>query len=134
MSDAHKPGDWPTTTTPATAPLLTPSTVSDNLAKELKLQRQRRMPTLVALVLGAFLAAGAFALFAGQQGSFVGAGARIDEELTGVKSTTVAAGQRAAASTGDAARLAGANIDDAIERATQQEAQSNATKPPTPQN
>ena len=71
MSDAHKPGDWPTRTTPATAPLPTPSMVRDDLATELKLQRKRRMPTLVALGLGAFLAVAAFALFASQQGSFV---------------------------------------------------------------
>ena len=133
MSDPHQTGDWPT----KAVPLQTPPAdlrVSEDLERELRLQRKKRLPAIVVLGLGIIVAAAGYALYAAQQGSFSSAGAKIDSELSDAKATSVAAGQRAVVATGDAAREAGANIDTAIDRATAETPPSDASSKSDPKN
>ncbi len=132
MSDLHQTGDWPSK---AAAPNMSqpdPALLSEQLERELRLQRKKHMPTVMSLGIGIALAVVAYVVFANQQGSFAGAGAKIDTDISQAQASSVAAGQRAAAATGDAARNAGANIDDAIDRATANKTQDPQTKAPTP--
>jgi hypothetical protein len=133
MSKPYQTGDWPTKDAPYN--LSPPDSVllSEQLEKELRLQRKKHMPTLMSLAIGIGLAIVAYVLFANQQGSFADAGAKIDSDLSGAQASSVAAGQRAAAATGEAARNAGANIDDAIDRATTDKSKDTQTKATTPQ-
>jgi hypothetical protein len=132
MSDPNQTGDWPTKAvsnnmSPPDAALL-----SAQLEKELRLTRKKHMPTLMSLGIGIALAVAAYVLFANQQGSFADAGAKIDSDISVAQASSVAAGQRAAAATGDAARNAGANIDDAIDRATADNDKDTQTPAATP--
>jgi hypothetical protein len=118
MSEPYQTGDWPTRALPHNISPPDSVVLSEQLEKELRLQRKKHIPTLLSLGIGIALAIAAYVLFANQQGSFADAGAKIDSDISVAQASSVAAGQRAAAATGDAARNAGANIDDAIERAT----------------
>jgi hypothetical protein len=132
MADPHQTGDWPTKAMPNNMSPPDAALLSEQLEKELRLQRKKHMPTVVSLGIGIALAVVAYVLFANQQGSFADAGAKIDSDISGAQATSVAAGQRAAAATGDAARNAGANIDDAIDRATTEKSKDAQTKATTP--
>lgn len=131
MSDSNQAGDWPTKAVPHNVSPPDSAILTAQLEKELRLARKKRMPTLVSLAIGIALAIVAYVVFANQQGSFAGAGAKIDSDISSAQATSAAAGQRAAAATGDAARNAGANIDDAINRATADDAKDNQA-PATP--
>lgn len=133
MSDPHQTSDWPTKAVPNTMSPPDSVLLSEQLEKELRLQRKKHMPTIVSLGIGIALAVVAYVLFANQQGSFADAGAKIDSDISGAQATSVAAGQRAAAATGDAARNAGANIDNAIDRATTDNDKDTQTPAATPQ-
>ena len=132
MSDPHQPGDWPTKAAPSIVAPPDSARLSEQLERELRLQRKKHMPTIVSLAIGVGLAVVAYVVFANQQGSFAGAGAKIDTDISQAQATSVAAGQRAAAATGDAARNAGANIDNAINRATTEKSDDSQTKATTP--
>jgi hypothetical protein len=132
MSKPHELGDWPTKASPHILPLSDEAIFSAQLEKELRLTRKKRMPTFLSLGIGAALAVVAYVIFANQQGSFTGAGSKIDSDISSVKASSVAAGQRAAAATGDAARNAGANIDDAINPTTTDGTKANSSKASPP--
>jgi hypothetical protein len=132
MSDPHQTGDWPTKALPNNMSPPDPVLLSEQLEKELRLQRKKHMPTLMSLGIGIALAVAAYVLFANQQGSFADAGAKIDSDISGAQATSVAAGKRAAAATGDAARNAGASIDDAINRATTDKSSDDSKDTQTP--
>jgi hypothetical protein len=132
MSEPYQTGDWPTKAVPHNMSPPDSVVLSEQLEKELRLQRKKHMPTLMSLAIGIALAILAYVLFANQQGSFADAGAKIDSDISGAQASSVAAGQRAAAATGDAARNAGANIDDAIDRATTEKSKDAQTKATTP--
>jgi hypothetical protein len=132
VSDQHQTGDWPTKAAPHNMSPPDSALLSAQLEKELRLQRKRRMPTFVSLGIGVILAIVAYVMFANQQGSFADAGAKIDSDISGAQASTAAAGQRAAAATGDAARNAGANIDDAINRATTDATKDKPSKATSP--
>lgn len=126
MSDPNQTGDWPTRAAPNNMSPPDSVVLSEQLEKELRLQRKKHMPTVMSLAIGIALAVAAYVLFANQQGSFADAGAKIDSDISGAQASGVEAGQRAAAATGNAARNAGANIDDAINRATTDNSPDNA--------
>lgn len=132
MSDPHQTGDWPTKAAPANTSPPDSALLSEQLEKELRLNRKKHMPTLVSLGIGIALAVAAYVFFANQQGSFADAGAKIDSDISGAQASSVAAGQRAAAATGEAARNAGANIDDAIDRATSEKSPDKSKDTQTP--
>jgi hypothetical protein len=132
MSEPYQTGDWPTKAVPHNMSPPNSVLLSEQLEKELKLQRKTHMPTLMSFGIGIALAIVAYVMFANQQGSFADAGAKIDSDISGAQASSIAAGQRAAAATGDAARNAGANIDDAIDRATTDPAKDAQTKATTP--
>lgn len=132
MSDPHQTGDWPTKATPPNMSPPDRALLSAQLEKELRLERKKRMPTFVSFGIGIALAVVAYVLYANQQGSFADAGAKIDTDISRAQAKSVAAGQRAAKATGDAARNAGANIDDAITSATADTSDKTQTPAPTP--
>jgi hypothetical protein len=109
MSEPYQTGDWPTKAVPHNMRPPDSVVLSEQLEKELRLQRKEHMPTLMSFAIGIALAIVAYMLFANQQGSFADAGAKIDSDVSGAQASSVAVGQRAAAATGDAARNAGAN-------------------------
>jgi hypothetical protein len=132
MSDQNQTGDWPTKALPHSISPPDSALLSAQLERELRLQRKKRMPTILSVGIGAALAILAYVLFVYQQGSFAGAGSKIDSDISSAQATSVAAGQRAAAATGDAARKAGANIDDAINRASIDETKNTPSKATPP--
>jgi hypothetical protein len=132
MSDSHQTGDWPTQSLPHNVSPPDAAILSAQLEKELRLARKKRMPPLLSFGIGITLAIVAYVLFANQQGSFTDAGAKIDSDISSAQATSAAAGQRAAAATGDAARNAGANIDDAINRATTNDDKDSQTRTTPP--
>jgi hypothetical protein len=132
MSEPYQTGDWPTRALPHNLSPPDSVALSEQLEKELRLQRKKHMPPLMSLGIGIALSIAAYVMFANQQGSFADAGAKIDSDISGAQASSVAAGQRVAAATGDAARNAGANIDDAIERATGDETKDPQTASPPP--
>jgi hypothetical protein len=132
MSDPNQTGNWPTKALPQNTSPPDSTLLNAQLEKELKLTRKKRMPTFLSLGIGAALAIIAYVIFANQQGSFAGAGSKIDSDISSAQASSVAAGQRAAAATGDAARNAGANIDDAINRATTDETKDKPSKATPP--
>lgn len=132
MSDSHQTGDWPTKAVPANTSPPDSVLLSEQLEKELRLNRKKHMPALMSMGIGIALAVAAYVFFANQQGSFADAGAKIDADISGAQASSVAAGQRAAAATGEAARNAGANIDDAIDRATSDKSPDTSKDTQTP--
>ncbi len=132
MSDSNQTGEWPTKSVPHNMSPPDSALLSAQLERELRLNRKKHMPTLVSLGIGIVLVIVAFVTFANQQGSFADAGAKIDSDISSAQATGVAAGQRAAAATGDAARNAGAKIDNAIERATTDGPKESPSKATTP--
>lgn len=134
MSDQTPSGDWPNRA--AAHNTIPPSSlrVSEQLEEELRLARKKRMPTFMSLGIGVGLAILAYAVFAMQQGSFADAGAKVDADISEVKASGVDATNKAVDATGNAARNAGQNIDNALDRATRSDGEPNApAQPPPPQ-
>jgi hypothetical protein len=132
MTYPDQTSDWPTKAVPPEPSPAAPSIVSVELARALKVQRKNPVPMLIGFGLGVVVAIGGYSIFAAQQGSFSLAGESIDAQLSDARSTGVSAGQRAAVVTGEAARTAGANIDNALERAAADPSQSDPPKTPAP--
>jgi hypothetical protein len=139
MTDLNHPtprqtSDWPTKAAPSEPVNGDDVVLTRQLERELRLSRQKRMPVVVSLGIGISLAVLAYVAFAMQQGSFAGAGAAVDARLSTAQDKSIAAGQKAASATGDAARNAGANIDEAIDRATNERSEADQTDTPPAKN
>ena len=133
-SASRQTGDWPIKAAHSQPASGDEVVLSRQLERELRLGRQKHMPAWLSFGIGIGLSILAYVVFAIQQGSFAGVGAVVDSRLSAAQDKGVAAGQKAADATGDAARHAGANIHDALERTTRKDGKADPSSKPPPKN